>query len=241
MTYEQKIIIPASVDKETWTFLNSPRGVSRQPRDQTISVTARFPDGIEMDIKCCPADSGSSWSEAVLFNQRGGELCCTDPDSVFTGVWELDHDGNTYKAVVEAENAGEPGPAILVTDRDENSRNGPFLVLQPVDYRVTASNAPDCVRDALTEWMRIHPDDRPDGPVVLKDVVTFCDSQFQRAHGFLAYLADIHVTDSEPADEDASNALCRALLTAMLHGRGVERRYACMTEPAVDPDDLEDC
>lgn len=241
MTYEQKIIIPASVDNETWTFLNSPRRVSRQPRDRTISVTAHFPDGVEMDVKCCPADSGASWSEAVLFNQNGGELCCTEPDSTFTGNWELEHDGNVYKTVIEAENAGKPGPAILITDRDEDLRDGPLLVLQPVDYHVTAVNAPDCVRDALTEWMRIHPDDRPDRPVMLRDVVTFCDNHFQQTHGFLAYLADISITDDGPADSNASKTLRRVLQSAMLHGPGIERRYTSMTEPAVDPDDLEDC
>lgn len=69
----------------------------------TISVTAKFPDGNELDVKCCGCKDAPSWTEAVLFNDHGVELCCTDCSEDYLGEWEIEHDGVIYKALVVPE------------------------------------------------------------------------------------------------------------------------------------------
>lgn len=63
-------------------------------------MTAKFPDGYEMDIKCCGCQDDSSWTEAVLFDAQGHELCCTDVEDEFVGEWELEYCGTRYIAIV---------------------------------------------------------------------------------------------------------------------------------------------
>lgn len=71
--------------------------------DNTFSITAVFPDGRQMDIKCCGTkdENEGAWTEAVLFEPSGGEICCTDVEDRFLGEWELEVDGIIYKANVE--------------------------------------------------------------------------------------------------------------------------------------------
>jgi hypothetical protein len=76
--------------------------------DNTISVTADFGNGIEMDIKCCSVqyeegESNLAWTEAVLF-RSGSEVCCSEPSDEFEGEWELEYKGDKYVVHVEAEN-----------------------------------------------------------------------------------------------------------------------------------------
>lgn len=71
-----------------------------QDEDHTISCTATFLDGRQMDIKCCGSQSGPSWTEAVLFDQYGEELCMSDPEEEFDGEWSLECDGITYEVNV---------------------------------------------------------------------------------------------------------------------------------------------
>lgn len=69
--------------------------------DETITKTAKFGNGYEMDIKCCGADDEHAWTEAVLFNSEGSQIAVSEPSDDFFGIWELeDDDGNTYKANV---------------------------------------------------------------------------------------------------------------------------------------------
>ena len=73
--------------------------------DETISVTTKFDNGVEMDIKCCgvqykEGESNTAWSEAVLF-KNGSQVACTEPSDTFDGDWELEcADGDTYIAHV---------------------------------------------------------------------------------------------------------------------------------------------
>lgn len=72
--------------------------------DEILCVTAKFPDGIEMDVKCCgvqyrEGESNTAWTEAVLF-QYGCELCHTDVCDEFLGEWELSYGDDTYIATV---------------------------------------------------------------------------------------------------------------------------------------------
>ena len=71
-----------------------------QSENETITHTVVFPDGNEMDIKCCGAQDGSSWTEAVLFDRDGMELCCSEVSDRYDGTWELEYSGQRYVAVV---------------------------------------------------------------------------------------------------------------------------------------------
>lgn len=72
--------------------------------DETISYTADFGNGMEMDIKLCgvrfeEGESNLPWTEAVLFD-HGCEVCHTEPGDDFFGTWELKHENMTYAAEV---------------------------------------------------------------------------------------------------------------------------------------------
>lgn len=66
-------------------------------RDETITHTAKFNDGIEVDIKLCIAEGDNyNWCEAVIF-KNGSEIGCSDVSEEFFGPWKLeDHEGNKY-------------------------------------------------------------------------------------------------------------------------------------------------
>lgn len=54
--------------------------------------TAKFPDGCEVDVKVC-TDSDEDrdvWSEAVLFDENGCQLACTEVCDTLRGEWELE-------------------------------------------------------------------------------------------------------------------------------------------------------
>ncbi len=87
---------------QTYLSPNTPPD-ARLDEDNIISITAKFSDGKEMDIKCCGVQDGKepAWTEAVLFDENGWELCFTDPNDVFIGSWELEDDGIMYRAIVE--------------------------------------------------------------------------------------------------------------------------------------------
>lgn len=72
----------------------------RKCNSETALMTAKFPDGCEMDIKLCdaPAEEGGPWAEAVLFNENGCEVACTDVSDEFIGKWELTYNDDTYVA-----------------------------------------------------------------------------------------------------------------------------------------------
>ena len=87
------------------------RAMSEEPllgEDEAITNTCRFKDGMEMDVKCCGVqpEEGSdnlAWSEAVLFNEMGGEVARTDASDEYIGAWEVEYDGNIYCATVAVE------------------------------------------------------------------------------------------------------------------------------------------
>lgn len=71
-------------------------------RDETITETAVF-EGTpyEMDIKLViPMDEDDTpWTEAVLF-RNGSEVCCTDVEDEFFGLWELNTDTNNFTVTI---------------------------------------------------------------------------------------------------------------------------------------------
>lgn len=65
----------------------------------SLSKTAKFSDGFEMDIRCC-GGKDDSWTEAILYDDTGREVVATEPCDGFTGCWELkDEDTNTVYRV----------------------------------------------------------------------------------------------------------------------------------------------
>ena len=71
-------------------------------RDETITHTAKFPNGIEADIKLVICEEESPYTEGVLFH-NGFELTRTDPDCLYDGEWDFCHNGIIYIVNVEAE------------------------------------------------------------------------------------------------------------------------------------------
>lgn len=97
--YIRRVNITRSQAKAIEGYLNASNEDEYQGEDSTITVTAVFPDGMEMDVKCCGCNDDPSWTEAVLF-QDGSEVCCTDVEEEFLGPWELDYNGRRYIAIV---------------------------------------------------------------------------------------------------------------------------------------------
>lgn len=64
---------------------------------EALTVTAFFPNKVEIDIKCVFSDEDDyNWCEAVLF-KNGIEIGYTEPQEDFFGKWELeDSEGNKY-------------------------------------------------------------------------------------------------------------------------------------------------
>lgn len=81
-------------------YLSAMREEDYQGLDDTITNTAQFPDGMQMDIKCCGSQDGPSWTDAVLFNQNGQELTCTEVCEEYMRLWELEYSGIKYSVFV---------------------------------------------------------------------------------------------------------------------------------------------
>lgn len=71
-----------------------------QDEEHPISHTVVFPDGKQMDVKCCGAQDQCSWTEAVLFDKNGCELCCTEVSDRYDSIWELEYQNRRYVAIV---------------------------------------------------------------------------------------------------------------------------------------------
>lgn len=67
--------------------------------DETITHTAKFPNGIEVDIKLVICDEGRPYTEGVLF-QNGVELAHSECESVYDGEWWFEHNGIEYIVIV---------------------------------------------------------------------------------------------------------------------------------------------
>lgn len=69
-------------------------------RDETITYTANFGNGIEADIKLVICDDGKPYTEGVLF-KNGSELYCTDASDEYEGIWEFEYEGKEYTVIVK--------------------------------------------------------------------------------------------------------------------------------------------
>lgn len=102
-TYNKILYVPESVLQTIREYLDAQSESEYQGEDNTIIYTAKFPDGREMDIKCCGCQEESSWTEAVLFDEKGYQLTYTDVGEKFEGLWELEYDGIHYCVDVKPE------------------------------------------------------------------------------------------------------------------------------------------
>lgn len=71
-------------------------------RDETITHTAKFPDGIEIDIKLVICEDDTPYTEGVLF-QNGCEQTGTEPGYAYDGKWTFHFKETEYIVIVEAE------------------------------------------------------------------------------------------------------------------------------------------
>lgn len=97
--YEQTIKINSNDAKCLDYWLNNNKGDNKLTLDMTYTKTVHFPDGFEMDIKCCGSGDEKAWTEAVLFDE-GYQCCFTDASDEFFGDWELDWNGSVYRVHV---------------------------------------------------------------------------------------------------------------------------------------------
>jgi hypothetical protein len=77
--------------------------------DEKYSVTAKFDNGFEMDIEMCgvqynEGEPNTPWTQAVLFNENGGECTFSEPSEDFIGEWCLEYDNMTFITNVVIEN-----------------------------------------------------------------------------------------------------------------------------------------
>lgn len=75
--------------------------------NSTLTLTADFGGGMEMDVKICgvqyrEGESNKAWSEAVLFKD-GSEVCCSEPADIIEGEWSLAYEGTVFTAIVKEE------------------------------------------------------------------------------------------------------------------------------------------
>lgn len=93
--------------------------------ESTISYTANFGNGYEMDVKVCgvkyqEGESNLPYTEAVLL-YNGSQEAYTDPDDMFEGVWELtSEDDDTY--IVEIKCTEEDDSLVNVRYFDDAGR-----------------------------------------------------------------------------------------------------------------------
>ena len=104
MIYNKTIVISKSTFKTINHILTYEPENSDEcfGEDLVISKTTIFNNGIQMDIKCCGvqydefSDSNTGWTEAVLFNENGAEICYTEPSDEYVGEWCLEYNGDEY-------------------------------------------------------------------------------------------------------------------------------------------------
>lgn len=76
----------------------------RRNADLLGSWTGKFADGIECDVNVYNSETGP-WSEVVLFDDGGYEICMSEVKGTLLGETEFEIDGETYIVSVEKEAA----------------------------------------------------------------------------------------------------------------------------------------
>lgn len=105
VTYQKVLSVPDSVLLTIRGYLQAQSEAEYQGEDNNIIYTTKFPDGKEMDIKCCGCRDESSWTEAVLFDERGCQLTFSEVEEEFEGPWALEYNGILYCVDVRPDTA----------------------------------------------------------------------------------------------------------------------------------------
>lgn len=98
--YKSLIVISKSDARDINRYLTATSPDDFMGEDATITFTAKFENGFEMDVKCCGSKDEHAWTEAVLFDQRGCQLAYTEPDEEFLGTWELEYEDMRFRVEV---------------------------------------------------------------------------------------------------------------------------------------------
>lgn len=126
MKFEAKLVLPKS-DMDTINgYLTAEKADEFQGEDNVISHTVKFPNGLEMDIKCCGCREDPSWAEAVLFEigLAGITIECnvSDIEEEYAGPWELeDGSGNIYHVDIVAGDDLVSEPALIPLSPESHS------------------------------------------------------------------------------------------------------------------------
>lgn len=112
--HEKTVKVPAKLLSQINKYLREePKDESEcLGEDETISVTAQFENGIEMDIKCCGVQfeeggNNTAWTEAVLF-RNGSQIACTEVCDIFEDKWELEDGDDIYCVNIVPEEQEKP-------------------------------------------------------------------------------------------------------------------------------------
>lgn len=101
--YQQKIIIPHAEAEAIRRYLHPASESEFQKEDHTIRHSIRYPDGMQIAVKCCGSREAASWTETVMFDYLGREVCFSDAYDTYERSWELEHRGVIYRAEVCSE------------------------------------------------------------------------------------------------------------------------------------------
>ena len=73
--------------------------------------SVRFDDGYSADIKVCTDsfESGGIWSEMVLYDSYGVEICLSEVRDRLSGTWALEMNDTSYEVYVELDAFGKIG------------------------------------------------------------------------------------------------------------------------------------
>ena len=104
MEYRTSIIIPKKSLMLWNDRLRSPGNLDYEeldfPQYATVAKwTAAFPNGTEVDLKINTnaLEDGDLWAEAVLFDENGCQMACTEPEyDELDGTWFLYDGDDTY-------------------------------------------------------------------------------------------------------------------------------------------------
>lgn len=121
-------------------------------KDDVITETAVFPDGIEMDIKACGEIDDPGWTEAALF-RNGNECGHTDCKEKFEGVWSIQRDGILYVTVVMPESSPWLSPNIITIPGSCLDSTAPVIAHQTNCKGVMGAGVALAIRERYPEVM----------------------------------------------------------------------------------------
>ena len=107
---EKKVLIPKKYEHKIELLLREPQNEDEWAGDGVLfGWTVTFDDGFFMDIDICGVSfyeegrCNSAWTQAVLFDQNGCEVNCSDVGEDYFGDWVVSCGDNLYTVTLEKE------------------------------------------------------------------------------------------------------------------------------------------